>query len=133
MAYDDKLAARVRKALPPSTNIEERKMFGGLAFLIGGNMACGIVGDALMVRVGADGYEAALTRSHARPMEFTGRPMTGMVFVDPPGLDEEGLATWVALGAGYAASLPAKGGGTASPARAGTAAPGRARPAPRTR
>ena len=130
--YDEALAERVR-SLVATKPFTERKMFGGLAFLIGGNMACGIVGDALMVRVGADGYEAALTRSHARPMEFTGRPMTGMVFVDPPGLDEEGLATWVALGAGYAASLPAKGGGTASPARAGTAAPGRARPAPRTR
>ena len=130
--YDEAIAERVRPLLATKP-FTERKMFGGLAFLIGGNMACGIVGDALMVRVGADGYEAALTRSHARPMEFTGRPMTGMVFVDPPGLDEEGLATWVALGAGYAASLPAKGGGTASPARAGTAAPGRARPAPRTR
>jgi hypothetical protein len=105
--YDESLAARIRPLLA-TTPFSERKMFGGLAFLIGGNMACGIVREALMVRTGAAYYEAALAQPHARPMEFTGRPMKGMVFVDPPGLDDAGLAAWVRLGAEFASSLPAK-------------------------
>lgn len=85
-------------------------MFGGLAFLIGGNMACGIVRDELMVRTGPAAYQGALARPHARPMEFTGRPMRGMVFVAKEGLDDEGLCEWVTLGATFAGGLPAKVG-----------------------
>jgi hypothetical protein len=106
--YDETLAARVRPLLG-LTPFTERKMFGGLAFLIGGNMACGIVRDALMVRTGPANYADALARPQARPMEFTGRPMRGMVFVDPPGLDDEALTEWVRMGAEFAGSLPAKG------------------------
>ena len=105
--YDENLAERVRIHLSQAP-FTERKMFGGLAFLIGGNMACGIVRDELMVRTGPANYEAALARPHARPMEFTGRPMRGMVFVGVEGLDEPSLAGWVRLGMAHAASLPAK-------------------------
>ena len=106
--YDESLADRVRLCLSATSVFTERKMFGGLAFLIGGNMACGIVRDELMLRTGPTNYEAALARPHARPMEFTGRPMRGMVFVAWEGLDDSELSDWVGIGADYAAALPAK-------------------------
>ena len=84
-------------------------MFGGLAFLVHGHMCAGIVGATLMVRVGPDGYADALAQPHVRPMDFSGRPMTGMVFVDPPALaSDEMLRAWVARGAAVATSLPPK-------------------------
>lgn len=84
-------------------------MFGGIAFMVRGNMCCGVVKDELMVRVGPDRYEEALARPHARPMDFTGRPMKGMLFVAEPGFrTDEALAQWVALASEYAASLPPK-------------------------
>lgn len=89
--------------------LTERKMFGGLCFLINGHMCAGIVGSTLTVRVGPDGYVEALAQPHVRPMDFTGRPMTGMIFVDPPALATEAmLGAWVTRGAVYAASLPPK-------------------------
>lgn len=106
--YDQSLADRVRLCLSVTSVVTERKMFGGLAFLIGGNMACGIVRDELMVRTGPTNFEAALARPHARPMEFTGRPMRGMVFVAGDGLADSELSDWVAIGVDYAAGLPAK-------------------------
>jgi TfoX/Sxy family transcriptional regulator of competence genes len=109
MAYDKKLADGVRKALGPDGGLTERKMFGGIAFMLRGNMCCGIVKDELMVRVGADGFDDALRQPHARPMDFTGRPMKGFVFVGPAGMrTEAALAKWVRRGAEFAASLPAK-------------------------
>ena len=75
MAYDEELADRVRDLLASTPNVRERKMFGGLAFMIAGNMACGIVGTDLMLRVGEDGADAALDQPHVRPMDFTHRPM----------------------------------------------------------
>ena len=84
-------------------------MFGGLCFLCAGNMACGIVGDELMVRVGPDGWQDALSQPHAREMDFTGRSMKGMVYVGTAGFSEdEDLATWVDRGTNYARSLPPK-------------------------
>jgi TfoX/Sxy family transcriptional regulator of competence genes len=84
-------------------------MFGGIAFMVGGNMACGIVRDELMVRVGAENYETALDEPNARPMDFNGRPMKGMVYVERPGFASDvGLANWVGRGVRYAGSLPAK-------------------------
>ena len=84
-------------------------MFGGLAFMLRGNMCCGIVGDELMVRVGPEQYGAALAQPHARMIDFTGRPMTGMVMVATEALSsDEYLAAWVAQGVAYAGSLPAK-------------------------
>ncbi|MEZ4664512.1 MAG: TfoX/Sxy family protein [Caldilineaceae bacterium] len=108
MAFDDGLAQRVRETLLDHDTVE-KKMFGGLAFMLHGNMCCGIVGDALMVRVGKEGYADALAQPHARPMDFTGRPMKGMVYVDAAGLESDAeLAAWVERGATYALSLPPK-------------------------
>lgn len=109
MAYDEILAERIRTVLHRRKGISERKMFGGLCFMAGGNMACGIVKDELMVRVGPDAYEDALAQPHARPMDFTKRPMKGMVYVGTKGIStDEGLKAWVLRGLGYARSLPAK-------------------------
>ena len=106
--YDELLADRVRLRLSATSVFTERKMFGGLAFLIRGNMACGVVRDELMVRTGPANYEAALARPHARPMEFTGRPMRGMVFIAVEGLDDPEFSEFVGIGADYAAALPVK-------------------------
>jgi len=107
MAYDEALADRVR-ALLPAEPVTERQMFGGLAFMLGGHMFCGIVKDALMVRLGPEAADRALDQPHVRPMDFTGRPMTGMVFVDPEGLDGDALRQWVDAALGFARSLPPK-------------------------
>jgi len=108
MAYDEGLAERVRRALT-GDEVEEKKMFGGLCFLVGGHMALGVVDDDLMVRVGADAYEEALAEPHAREMDFTGKPMRGMVYVGRRGLaTPEALGRWVARGVSFARSLPPK-------------------------
>jgi len=109
MAFDEGLAERVRDVLRDSREIAERKMFGGLAFMVRGNMACGIVGDGLMLRLGADGAESALEHPHVRPMDFTGKPMTGMVFVGPGGLRGAALQRWVSRAVGFVGTLPPKG------------------------
>ena len=109
MAYDEGLAERVRDVLADRPDIVEKKMFGGLPFMLQGNMSCGVLEDDLLVRVGPDAHEAALARPHARPMEFTGRSMKGMVFVGPEGLEsDEDLSKWVGRGVAFALSLPAK-------------------------
>ncbi len=109
MAYNEELAERVWAALGGREGLIEQKMFGGVAFMLGGNMLVGIVGDDLMVRAGPDRYAEALAQPHARPMDFTGRPMKGMVFVGPDGYATgEALQRWVELGLQFALSLPAK-------------------------
>jgi TfoX/Sxy family transcriptional regulator of competence genes len=108
VAYDKDLAHRIRAVLPPGAAVTERRMFGGLAFLPGGHMFCGVVKDTLMVRLGPEGAERALDQPHVRPMDFTGRPMKGMVFVDPEGLRGDALHQWVDAAAGYARGLPPK-------------------------
>jgi TfoX/Sxy family transcriptional regulator of competence genes len=108
VAYDEDLAGRVRAALTHGTAVTERRMFGGLAFMLGGHMACGIVQDTLMVRLGPEGAGRALDQPHVRPMDFTGRPMKGMVFVEPAGLQGDALRRWVAAAARYVRSLPPK-------------------------
>ena len=109
MAYDDTLAQRVRVILGPGDHISERKMFGGLAFMLNGNMCCCIERDNLVVRTGPERYEAALTRRHARVFDFTGRPMRGFVYVENEGLeDEASLREWVELAVEFAGSLPLK-------------------------
>ena len=108
MAYDEGLADRIRKALHDRDDIEERKMFGGITFMVAGRMACGVVHDDLMVRVGPDGHEAALTEPHTRPMDFTGRPMRGMVYVEPAGTrSDSDLARWVDRAVNGATAEPA--------------------------
>ena len=109
MAYDEGLAERIRAVLEERGAVSERRMFGGLAFLVRGHMAVGIVKDELMVRVGPESYAGALSEPHARAMDFTGRPMKGLVFVSPEGLEaDEDLQRWIERGLDYAASLPAK-------------------------
>lgn len=126
MAYDEGLAERIRSVVEGRSGVSEKKMFGGVAFLVHGNMFVGIVKDELMVRVGPERYPAALKHSHVRPMDFTGKPMVGYVFVAPAGLDEDAeLERWIELGARFAATLPRKQGKSpkkpkrARPARAG--------------
>jgi len=87
----------------------EKKMFGGVGFLLNGNMACGVNKDDLIVRVGPDRYEQTVIQPHARPFDFTGRPMKGWVMVSPDGVSADGdLQNWVNQGITFAKSLPAK-------------------------
>jgi hypothetical protein len=109
MAYDKGLAQRVREALVARDDLTEKKMFGGLCFLLGGNMCCGIVGEELMLRVGPDSWEEALERPHAREMDFTGRSLRGMVYVGTNGISEDAdLTACLELAVAFAGSLPAK-------------------------
>jgi hypothetical protein len=108
VAFDEQLAERVRVVLESEEGMTERRMFGGLAFMLNGNMACGIVKDELMLRLGAEGADAALERPHIREMDFTGRPMTGMVYVGRGGLGDAELRGWVQQAAAFARSLPPK-------------------------
>ena len=109
MAYNEKLAERIRKILKRRRNVCEKKMFGGLAFLLNGHMFCGVNKNNLMVRVGPERYDEALDEPHARPMDFTGRPLTGFVYVGPGGhRTEKSLTRWVNLAISFAASLPKK-------------------------
>lgn len=109
MAYDEGLAQRIREVLDSAEPITEKKMFGGLAFLERGHMFVGIVGEALMARIGPAAYDGALTRPNVRPMDFTGRPMKGYVFVDAPGIErDEDLAGWVEAARNFARTLPDK-------------------------
>lgn len=108
MAYDESLAERVRAELAGEDGLTERKMFGGLAFMLHGNMACGIVKDELMLRLGPEGADRALDEPHVRAMDFTGKPMTGMVFVAPEGLGDDALRCWVDEATAYVRVLPPK-------------------------
>jgi TfoX/Sxy family transcriptional regulator of competence genes len=109
MAFDDRLAERVRDVLAAVPDISERRMFGGLAFLVGGHMACGVVGSDWMLRLGEAGADAALERSHVRPMDFTGRPMRTMVCVAAEGIGaDSALRRWVECTIDYVRTLPPK-------------------------
>ena len=106
MAYDEDLADRIRRAIGPRGDVTEKRMFGGLAFLLDGKMFCGIVEDDLMVRVGPERYEAALAEHHVRPMDFTGRPMNGYVYVGRGGSRTvKAIAKWVEQGAAFVTAL----------------------------
>lgn len=108
MAYDEALAERIRDALADTADVTERKMFGGLAFMVAGHMVCGVVHDDLMLRLGPEGADAALDQPHVRPMDFTGRPMSSMVYIAPAGLGGEALVDWVHAAVAFADRLPAK-------------------------
>ncbi len=109
MSYDEGLAERVREVLDRQPDITEKKMFGGIAFMARGYMFIGIVDDVLMARVGPDYYETALSRDHVRKMDFTGKPMKGYVYVDPPGHEEDSdLREWVQRCHRFVQSLPPK-------------------------
>lgn len=106
MTYDEQLVARIRRVVPPTAALAERKMFGGVAFLVGGKMVVGVTGTDLMVRVGPAAYEAALARAHVRPMDFTGRPLTGYVYVGAKGTrTAAAVAGWVAQAMRFVATL----------------------------
>ena len=89
MAFDEGLAERIRELIGTDSSMSERKMFGGLCFMSNGNMCFGVLGSEIMVRVGPDTYAVALQLPHAREMDFTGRSMRGMVYVDPDGISED--------------------------------------------
>ena len=109
MLYDEGVAQRVREAMSDQKNVVEKKMFGGLSFMLQGNMCCGVVGAELMVRVGVDGYEAALSQPYARQMDFTGKPLKGFVYVAQQGFQsDDDLQAWVDRAVKFARSLPPK-------------------------
>jgi TfoX/Sxy family transcriptional regulator of competence genes len=109
MGYDERVAERVRNVLAGERHVVEKRMVGGLSFMVNGSMCCGVTGTALMVRVGAEGRERALARPHVRPMVFAGRQLAGFVCVDPEGYrTDKSLAAWVHQGIDFASTLPAK-------------------------
>ena len=109
MAYDEGLTQRIRDVLGDQPGLVEKKMFGGVGFMVHGNMACGVHKDALIVRVGPEVYEEALARPHTKPFDITGRPMKGWVMVVSDGYEsDEALEDWVQRGLDFALSLPAK-------------------------
>jgi TfoX/Sxy family transcriptional regulator of competence genes len=106
--YDEGLAERIREVLNDRLDVSEKKMFGGIAFMVRGHMCVGIVKDDLMVRVGPETYENLVREPHARRMDFTGRPMKGFLYVASEGYATDAdLHRWVGLGHAYATSLPA--------------------------
>ena len=111
MAYDEELAERVRLAMAGTSGLVEKKMFGGTGYLLHGNMACGVNGSNLIVRVGPDTYQEALDQPGVRVFDLTGRPMSGWVQVTPQGFsDQASLQAWVKRGVQFALSLPPKAG-----------------------
>ena len=109
MAFSEDLALRVRQSLGEQAGITERKMFGGLCFMVNGNMLGGVMGDEIIVRVGAEEYDDALELPHASRVDFTGRPMRGFVVISSEGAgSDEGLDEWVERGLKFAVSLPPK-------------------------
>lgn len=109
MAYDEGVAQRLREILVERTDVEEKKMFGGLAFMVRGHMCCGVLNDTLMARVGPEQYEDALAQPHAREMDFTGKPLKGFVYVSPAGFEsDKDLLRWVQRCEAFVNALPSK-------------------------
>jgi hypothetical protein len=109
MAFDERLAARIRTHLGKRTGLVEKKMFGGIAFLLKGNMCCGVHREALIVRLDPGETDRALADPHTQVFDLTGRPMKGWILVEPKGLATDAqLGRWIDRAAEYAGSLPAK-------------------------
>ncbi len=109
MGYDQQTAERVRRTLSGWPGVVEKRMVGGLSFMVDGHMCCGVTSTALMVRVGPEAYGRELARPHVRLMEFAGRPLAGYVCVDPEGFPtDRALAAWVQRGIDFVSTLPAK-------------------------
>ena len=109
MAYDEVLAGRIRNSLGDQLGLVEKKMFGGVGFMVQGNMACGVHKDMLIVRVGPEAYDETMKYPHTRPFDMTGRAMKGWVMVEPGGFASEAeLKEWVAAGLNFALTLPPK-------------------------
>lgn len=120
MGYDERTAERVRRILSRRGDSVEKRMMGGLVFMVRGRMCCGVSGTALMVRVGAGAHERVLTRPHARPMTIGDRTLTGFVYVDPEGYrTEAALAIWIERGIDVALTLPPKKSADRLPERRG--------------
>jgi TfoX/Sxy family transcriptional regulator of competence genes len=108
MAYSEELADRIR-AVVGDDGVTERRMFGGLCIMRRGNMVCGVTGESLMLRLGPDGADAALDEPHTRPMDFTGKPLKSMVFVEPAGIASDAdLRAWIRRAEDFVATLPPK-------------------------
>jgi len=109
MAFDQGLAFRIEEFLTDTPGLINKKMFGGVGYLVNGNMACGVSQNALIVRLSVNEYPAALLKPFTRKFDMTGREMRGWILVDPPGIeDDNDLYNWVRIGINYAASLPPK-------------------------
>lgn len=110
MGYDERTAERVRRILAGRRDVAEQRMIGGLSFMVGGSMCCGVTRGGLMVRVGSgEAYERTLAEPHVRPMEFAGRRLAAFVLVAPEGYPTDAeLAAWVQRGLDFVATLPAK-------------------------
>lgn len=109
MNYDEQLVDRIRSIMKRKRGLTEKRMFGGLAFLINGKMLCGVQDNLLMVRVGPVKYEEALMQKHVKKMDFTGRPLKGFIYVGPEGLKRgRSLNFWIEAAWDYVKSLPKK-------------------------
>ena len=109
MAFDEDLARRVRDILSEEGTFNEKRMFGGLAFMVKGYMCCGVIDQDLVIRVGEHQHEQALAEAHTRAMDFTGRPMKGFIYVSPLGYrSKTNLRKWIRRGLRFVSSLPAK-------------------------
>ncbi len=109
MAYDEGLAQRIEEYFGNRADVDIKKMFGGLCFMVNNHMCCGIVKDQLMARVGADAYEACLQRPHTQEMDFTGKAMKGMIYVNSDGISEDhDLHVWLKLCEQFVLTLPPK-------------------------
>lgn len=109
MAYDEALAGRIQDILTGEPGVVSKKMFGGVGYLLRGNMACGVHKDMLMVRVGPQAYDTAIQSPHTRPFDMTGRPMKGWILVEPAGFSSKtDLKQWVQIGVNFALTLPPK-------------------------
>ena len=109
MTFDETLAARIRRLLGKRAGVVEKKMFGGVTFMLRGNKCCGVHRDALIARVGAEEAVKALAEPHTRVFDLTGRPMKAWILVEPEGIaGDASLAKWVERATKYAESLPPK-------------------------
>ncbi len=109
MTFNELTAVRIRETMKSTPGVSERNMFGGVSFMLEGNMCCGVIEDNLVVRVGPGAYEAALQEPHARPMDFTGRPLRGFVYVGRAGYEAPGaLRGWIERGVAFVRTLPRK-------------------------
>ena len=109
MTFNELTASQIRSALQATPGISERHMFGGIAFMLEGNMCCGVFEDNLVVRVGPDAYDEALSEPHTRPMDFTGRPLRGFIYVAREGFaSEASFLRWIHRGMSFVRTLPSK-------------------------
>tara|TARA_B110001469_G_scaffold51778_1_gene50224 strand:- start:494 stop:844 length:351 start_codon:yes stop_codon:yes gene_type:complete len=109
MPYDEGLAERLQDYFEDRTDVEAKKMFGGLCFMVSSHMCCCIVGDTLLARVGPENYDACMAENYVREMDFTGKALKGMVYVSPKGFEDDAqLANWVGICELFVGSLPPK-------------------------